>query len=66
MKMKEFGPPGGGHASLASPLGSANDLGATRIAYLEENKIKFNEDSTVVISNSNFTDLSKTDVIPGL
>ena len=28
MKMKEFGPPGGGggRASLAPPLGSANDL----------------------------------------
>ena len=25
MKMKEFGPPGGGRASLAPPLGSAND-----------------------------------------
>ena len=25
MKMKEFGPPGGGGASLAPPLGSAND-----------------------------------------
>ena len=24
MKMKEFGPPGGGRASLAPPLGSAN------------------------------------------
>ena len=27
MKMKEFGPPGGGRASLAPPLGSANALG---------------------------------------
>ena len=25
MKMKEFGPPGGGRASLAPPLRSAND-----------------------------------------
>ena len=27
MKMKEFGPPGGGRASLAPPLGSANVIG---------------------------------------
>ena len=26
MKMKEFGPPGGGRASLAPPLRSANDM----------------------------------------
>ena len=26
MKMKEFGPPGGGRASLAPPLGSANGM----------------------------------------
>ena len=33
MKMKEFGPPGGGRASLAPPLGSANaiDRGVTAI-----------------------------------
>ena len=29
MKMKEFGPPGGGRASLAPPLGSAN--GTTKL-----------------------------------
>ena len=29
MKMKEFGPPGGGRASLAPPLGSANVTLAT-------------------------------------
>ena len=33
MKMKEFGPPGGGRASLAPPLGSANVNTSNRLKY---------------------------------